>query len=375
MMKTLVVTNDLPPRNGGIETFIHEVLIRQPKGSIVALGPANDDAAAFDPTSPYPIVRHDGAVLPTPAMARKAVAIAREHGCDQVLIASAMPVGLMTPTLNKAGLPVAVVITHGNEAGWAGVPGVGRALRRISDARFVTYLGAYTRSRIEPVLKPGTVMRRLAPAVDAQRFSPDVDASAIRARHVLAGRPVIGCISRLVARKGQDRLIEAMPRILQFEPDAALLLVGDGPAREDLEKLARSTGVLDHVIFAGRASDEDLPAYYAACDVFALPCRTQRRGIDVEGLGIVFLEASASGKPVVAGDSGGAPDAVLNGHTGVVVADDVRQLADALIDLLNDETRAQAMGAAGRSWVLESWTWETPAARLRSMLEGRDPGE
>jgi phosphatidyl-myo-inositol dimannoside synthase len=371
--RTLVLTNDLPPRPGGIETFIHELLRRQPADSVVALGPAHDGADAFDARAPYEIVRHDSSVLPTPRMARRAVEVAKALGCDHVMLASATPLGLLVPRLINAGLPVSVVMTHGNEAGWASVPGAGRALGRISDASFVTYLGDYTRQRIAPALDSSTRMRRLAPGVDAQRFHPNVDGSGIRQRHGLTGRVVIGCISRLVQRKGQDRLIAALPLIRQYVPEAMVLLVGDGPDRKRLEGLVGQYGVSAHVTFAGRSVQEELPAYYAACDVFALPCRTQRWGIDVEGLGIVLLEASASGKPVVAGDSGGAPDAVQDGHTGLVVGDDEATLANTLINLITDDTRASAMGQAGRQWVLDSWTWETPAGRLMSMLAGSDP--
>jgi phosphatidyl-myo-inositol dimannoside synthase len=373
MSRTLVLTNDLPPRSGGIETFIHELLRRQPADTVAVLGPAQENADTFDAHAPYEIVRHDSSVLPTPRLARRAVDVAKALGCDNVMLASATPLGVLVPRLIKSGLPVSVVMTHGNEAGWASVPGAGRALGRISSASFVTYLGDYTRDRIAPALSPATRMRRLAPAVDAQRFRPDIDGWNIRQLHGLTGRVVIGCVSRLVARKGQDRLIAALPLIRQYVPEAMLLLVGDGPDRKRLEGLVGQHGVSAHVTFAGRASDEDLPAYYAACDIFALPCRTQRWGIDVEGLGIVLLEASATGKPVVAGASGGAPDAVIDGHTGLVVGDDLHALANTLINLITDDTRAAAMGAAGRDWVLDSWTWQTPAGRLAAMLSGSDP--
>lgn len=373
MTKTLVVTNDFPPRSGGIETFIHELLSRLDPESVAVFGPAHDASSTYDRTLPYEVVRHKGAVLPTPATGRRAIDVARATGCEQILIASAMPVGMLVPQLAHAGLPTAVAMTHGNEAGWGRVPGVAQGLRRISDSRFVTYLGDYTRSRIEPALRPGTTMRRLAPAVDADRFNPAVDGSDIRARHGLSGRVVISCISRLVDRKGQDRLLQALPRIRRIVPEAAVLLVGDGPDRPRLEKMAAALDITRHVIFAGRVADDELPAYYAACDVFALPCRTQRLGIDVEGLGIVLLEASATGKPVIAGNSGGAPDAVREGDTGFVISDDLDALAQAIIDLASDDFKAAAMGQAGRSWVLDNWTWDTPAGRLRSMLAGVDP--
>lgn len=372
-MRTLVVTNDLPPRSGGIETFVHELLIRQDPSTFVVLGPANPHAASYDTTVPFTVVRHRTAVLPSRSMVRVIVALARQFGCDQVVMPSAMPVGLMVPALRRAGMRVRLVMTHGNEAGWLRVPGMAALFGRIGKADAVSYLGAYTRSRIEPALRGGAMVRRLAPAVDVTRFHPSVDGSALREQWGLTDAPVVACISRLVPRKGQDRLIQAWPAVRQRIPGARLLIVGDGPHRKDLERLAAKHQVTDAVVFTGRVEHHDLPAYYAACDVFAMPCRTRRAGIDVEGLGIVFLEASAVGRPVIAGDSGGAPDAVDDGVTGVVVPDRLDVLVDALCDLLADPAKREQMGRAGRAWVEQHWTWDVPARRYAALVEGRDP--
>jgi phosphatidylinositol alpha-1,6-mannosyltransferase len=215
-----------------------------------------------------------------------------------------------------------------------------------------------------------TQLERLAPGVDAAVFRPDPDARrAVRERVGLSGRPVIVCVSRLVARKGQDVLIGALPAIREQVPDAALLVVGGGPHRGQLERLAAERGVERDVVFTGSLPWAELPGYFAAGDVFAMPCRTRRRGLDVEGLGIVYLEASASGLPVVAGDSGGAPDAVLEGVTGTVVdGTSVAAVRDAVVGYLTDPQRAHAAGEAGRAWVQREWTWEGSAARLRELL-------
>ena len=373
-MRTLVVTNDLPPRSGGIETFVHELLIRQPDpAAFVVLGPSHPDAASYDTTVPFTVVRHRAAVLPSRSMVRVIVAVAERFGCDQVVIPSAMPVGLMVPALRRAGLRVRLVMTHGNEAGWLRVPGMRALFGRIGRADAVTVLGEYTRSRIAPALRGGARVRRLAPAVDVDRFHPDVAGSPMRERWGLGDAPVVACISRLVPRKGQDRLIQVWPQVRARIPGARLLLVGEGPYRKDLERLATRLGVTDAVVFTGRVEYADLPAYYAACDVFALPCRTRRAGIDVEGLGIVLLEASATGRPVIAGDSGGAPDAVDDGVTGVVIPDDRGALVATICDLLDDPARRAAMGAAGRVWVTENWTWSVPAGRYASLVRGEDP--
>jgi phosphatidylinositol alpha-1,6-mannosyltransferase len=176
-------------------------------------------------------------------------------------------------------------------------------------------------------------------------------------------------VSRLVPRKGQDMLIRALPTIRRRVPGAALLLGSGGPYRSTLERLAREHGVESDVVFTGSVPWAELPSLYAAGDVYAMPCRTRAAGLDVEGLGIVYLEASATGLPVVAGDSGGAPDAVLPGETGYVVGGrDVPAIAARITDLLADPAAARAMGAAGRAWVEREWRWERQAARLSALL-------
>jgi phosphatidylinositol alpha-1,6-mannosyltransferase len=174
-----------------------------------------------------------------------------------------------------------------------------------------------------------------------------------------------------VSRKGQDSLIKAIPSIAANVPGVRVLIVGDGPDAPRLRGLVASLGLSDLVIFAGHVEWSDLPAHYAAGDVFAMPCRTRGSGLDVEGLGIVFLEASASGLPVIAGQSGGAPETVQSGRTGVVVdGRDVGEVAFAAIDLLRHPGRAACWGANGRAWVSNQWNWDRSATRLAELLSG-----
>lgn len=373
MSRTLIVTNDFPPRPGGIQAFVHGLALRRPAGSVVVYAPAWRGAAEFDARQPFPVVRHPTSVmLPVPAVARRACEIARAERCDSVLFGAAAPLGLLAPTLRRAGVDRVVALTHGHEAGWTVVPGARRLLRRIGDVvDVVTYLGEYTRARLARVLSADAVARmaRLAPGVDEQVFRPGAGGAEIRARYHLADRPVVVCVSRLVPRKGQDTLLRAWPRVLRAVPDAALLLVGGGPYRARLEALADRLGVRSSVRFTGSVPWEELPAHYDAGDVFAMPCRTRLGGLDVEGLGIVYLEASATGLPVVAGDSGGAPDAVLDGETGhVVPGRSVDAVAARLIDLLSDPDGARALGEKGRCWVEREWRWDLVAARLGELL-------
>lgn len=373
MRRTLIVTNDFPPRQGGIQSFVHQLAVRQPEGSVVVYASDHEGAAAFDRNQPFPVIRHrTGLLLPTPAVRARAVAALREHRCTAVWFGASAPLGLLASSLRVAGAERIVASTHGHEIGWARLPGSRQALRRIGrHCDVITYLGEYTRRRVTGAFGTQVSLRELAPGVDVETFRPDVDGSAVRARHGLADRPVIVCVSRLVPRKGQDVLVEALPRVRARIPDAALLLVGKGPYRDKLLRLAALHGVAEHVVLTGGVPFPELPRHYAAGDVFAMPCRTRRAGMDVEGLGIVFLEASATGLPVLAGDSGGAPGTVRDGETGYLVdGRDVTAVADRLVELLRDDALRQRMGTAGRAWVERDWRWDVVAQHLTEMLQG-----
>jgi phosphatidyl-myo-inositol dimannoside synthase len=369
--RTLIVTNDFPPRRGGIQSFVHALATRLPAGMVTVYAPAWNGAAEFDAQQPFPVIRHPGSLmLPVPSVSRRAVAIAREHDCDAVLFGAAAPLGLITPALRRAGVRRAVALTHGHEAGWAALPAARSLLRRIGDeVDVVTYLGEYFRVRLARALSPEATakMVRLAPGVDVTFFRPGAGGRAVRERLGLAGRPVVACVSRMVPRKGQDTLIKAWPQVRAERPDARLLLVGDGPYAPALKRLAERLGVAGEIIFTGPVPWPELPGYYDAADVFAMPCRTRRAGLDVEGLGIVYLEASATGLPVIGGDSGGAPDAILDGESGYVVHD-VAGVAARVTELLNDPAKAKAMGEKGLAWVDREWREELPAARLAALL-------
>ncbi|WAL95036.1 glycosyltransferase family 4 protein [Streptomyces sp. Je 1-369] len=380
MHKTLIVTNDFPPRPGGIQAFLHNMALRLDPERLVVYASTwkrgregAEATAAFDAEQPFQVVRDSTTMLlPTPRVTRRAVSLLREHGCTSVWFGAAAPLGLMAPALRKAGATRLVATTHGHEAGWAQLPASRQLLRRIGDSTdTITYLGEYTRSRIAAALSPAAAGRmvQLPPGVDEKTFHPGSGGDAVRARLGLTDRPVVVCVSRLVPRKGQDTLILAMPRILSAEPDAVLLIVGGGPYEKDLRRLAAETGVADSVRFTGAVPWSELPAHYGAGDVFAMPCRTRRGGLDVEGLGIVYLEASATGLPVVAGDSGGAPDAVRDGETGWVVRGAApEEAADRIVALLGDAELRSRMGEQGRAWVEERWRWDTLAENLKSLL-------
>ena len=375
MRRTLIVTNDFPPRQGGIQSFVHEIALRLPPGDLTVYAPSWDGALEFDARQPFEVVRHPTSLMiPSPAVTRRAVELVRSRQAEAVIFGAAAPLALITPALRRAGVYRAIGITHGHEAGWAALPVARTLLRRIgSQTDALTYLGDYFRVRVSGALTPAAAARltRLHPGVDAATFRPDPAArEVIRDRYGLAGRPVVVCVSRLVRRKGQDTLIRAWGAVKSQVPGAALLIVGTGPYSADLHQLAERTGVTASVHFTGSVPQAELPAHYAAGDVFAMPCRTRRGGLDVEGLGVVYLEASATGLPVVGGDSGGAPDAILDGETGYVVGGgDVAALSERIAALLSDPAGAKAMGEKGRAWVEQEWSWDQAASALRALIE------
>src|SRR4051812_12439747 len=225
MTKTLVVTNDFPPRPGGIQAFVHNLAVRRPAGSVVVYAPSWSGAETFDAAQPFPVVRHPTRLmLPVPAVLRRAAGLVRTEGCDSVVFGAAAPLGLLASALRRRGACRLIGLTHGHEAGWAALPGARGLLRRIGDeVDVLTYLGEYTRGRVARGLSPDAArrMRWLAPGVDETVFRAGAGGARIRERHGLAGRPVVVCVSRLVPRKGQDTLIRAWPRVVRAVPDAA----------------------------------------------------------------------------------------------------------------------------------------------------------
>lgn len=374
MARTLLVTNDFPPRPGGIQSYLQALAEQLPPDDLVVYAPRwrGDSHEKFDAAQKYRVVRHPTTLmLPSPAVARRARALLREHGCDTVWFGAAAPLALLSPLLRRAGAERILASTHGHEVGWSMLPGARQSLRVIGDhTDVVTYVSTYTRGRFAAAFGPDAALEYLPPGVDPEVFRPDPAARAeLRARYGLGDRPTILCLSRLVPRKGQDALIAALRPVRAQIDGAVLVIAGSGPDEQRLRRLAASSGVAEHVVFTGRVPSGELAAHHTIGDVFAMPCRTRGAGLDVEGLGIVFLEASASGVPVVAGRSGGAPETVREGETGYVVdGRSVPHLARALVDVLGAPDRAAAMGAAGREWVQREWRWDSHGARLRQLL-------
>jgi phosphatidylinositol alpha-1,6-mannosyltransferase len=368
-MTMLLVANDFPPKHGGIQTYLWEIVRRLPSDQVTVLTTAHDGAAEFDRSQPFRVERtRDAVLLPTPALADRINALAAEVHADALVIDPPVPLGLLHDRLD---LPYHVVL-HGGVVGYARPPGLrhllATVLRSASGIISAGQFAASEAARAAGTLPPVTLV---PPGVDTDRFRPMQQDEKAKARAAF-GLPVEGrlvvSLSRLVPRKGMDILIHAAARLALTRPDLTVAIGGDGRDRTRLERLAAKTGA--PVRFLGRVEDDALPAAYACADVFAMLCRDRWAGLEQEGFGIVFMESAACGVPQVAGASGGASDAVADGETGLMVhrPRDVAAVATAVARLLDDTDKRQAMGAAGRARAEAEFTYDVLARRFAAAL-------
>jgi phosphatidylinositol alpha-1,6-mannosyltransferase len=375
--RTLLVTNDYPPRVGGIQRTLHALWRTLPSDRVSVIAPEYEGAERFDAAEPYTITRLPrGFVWPTPDTRRRVDEAIDHTGAEVVLFGATYPLATLGPHIAKRGVPY-LAAAHGFEYWLSLAPGTHRWMRYATShaSRVPVMCSAFIARVVRTAVPREVPVSVMYPGADVDAFRPDLDVDDVRARHGLLGRPVVVCVSRLVARKGQDVLIQAMPEIVRRVPEAALLVVGDGPYRHTLERLAFDAPPRS-VVMTGQVEEDELPGYYAAGDVFAMPCRTRKGGLEVEGWGNVFIEAAACGRPVVVGDSGGAREALIDGVTGRLVdGSDVAGVADAVAGLLEDPPLAAAMGRAGRERVERSFTWPRAAAQLAGWLRAAGNGE
>jgi phosphatidylinositol alpha-1,6-mannosyltransferase len=366
----LLVTNDFPPKIGGIQSYLHELWRRLPVGDATVLTTPYDGAAAWDAQQAFRVVRaRERVLLPMPSLATRIDALAREVDASVILLDPWLPLGHLGPRLTAAPY---VVVVHGAEVTVPGrLPGSrqlgGRVLR---GAAGIVAAGRYPAREAERAA--GGALRGVVvpPGVDVGRFVPlaDADRRAVRTTFGLdPDRPLVLGVSRLVPRKGFDVLIDAVAGL----PDVQLAIAGAGRDRARLERRARERGVDDRTRFLGRVPDDaSFPQLYACADVFAMPCRDRWGGLEAEGFGIVFLEAAAAGVPAVAGRSGGSHEAVVDGETGFVVDGRALDVRGALSALLADDGLRERMGAAARARAVMEFSYDTLAARLAPVVAG-----
>lgn len=373
-MRVLVITNDLPPRIGGIQYYVDQLCrgLADAGDEVTVYGSSFEGDAAWDSTSPYRVIRESTSVLlPTPGVRARVHRLIRRDPPDVVVFGAAFPLGLLGPGITKRfGIPY-LAFTHGLEVSAVRAPGGRYLLRRIgAHAAAVTYVSHWCERNLAPAFGTGPVHRLLPPAVDAERYNTAVTGSRVRQLLGLGDAPVVTCVSRVVERKGQDTLVGILPRLRAAVPGVRLLIVGDGPHLAHVRELAGTLGVEDAVTFTGQVPDAELAEYFAAGDVFAMPCRERKRGLEVEAFGIVFIQAQAVGVPVVAGDIGGVPDSLQAGRTGLLVdSSDRDSVLTGIVELLTDPDRLRTMGRAAAGFVERDFTWAQRTRELRSLLD------
>jgi len=370
----LLVTSSFLPGRGGIESYLAELCdLVAPRLAVLAAGERDGEPLPRD--LPYETVAGPARMLwPGRAVLAAIVAECRRLGTERVVFGTPWPLVLLGPKLARQGIRFSVIV-HGAELLVpAAVPGLRRKVAAaLSGAELLLPVSGFTAGHVTRLLErtgdPMPPMRVLRAWVDLERFRPGVDTRAVSAGYGLSDRPVVLCFGRLVPRKGVDRLIRAMPEVAARVPGAVLVVAGTGPEQRKLRRLTRR--VLANVVFTGRVPDEDAPALYARADVYALAVVDRWFGLEIEGLGVVLLEAAASGVPCVTGRSGGTPEAVRDGVTGYVVdASSKVQLVERIAALLSDRALATEMGAAGRQHVAENFSAETATEPLVEWLDG-----
>lgn len=373
--RTLVVTNDFPPRVGGIQRTLESLCRALPAESVSVIAPSSEGSESFDAAADFHVTRERSRfVWPMPSFADRLDAEIARSGAEVVLFGDAFPLALLGPRLAAHGTPY-VVLAHGFDYWLSTVPIAHTVMKRMtSRASRVAGCSEFISRRVRTAVPRGVPVSVLHPGADVERFRPDLPTEDIRERHELGNRPLIVCVSRLVHRKGQDVLIRSMRAVQRRVPEAGLLIVGSGPYETKLRTLAERAPTRS-VTFVGEVSENDLPRYYAAGDVFAMPCRTRAAGLEVEGWGNVFIEAAACGRPVVVGDSGGSREALVHGETGLLVdGSDVEGVADALATLLEDPAYALRLGKTGRARVEREHTWPRVAEKLAGWLRDAAAG-
>jgi phosphatidylinositol alpha-1,6-mannosyltransferase len=378
--KVLFVTNDFPPQSGGIETFISGLITQLPENSVVVHTSSQKDHAQqekydqqlFERFGALVVRDRQRILLPTPGLRKRVLGTVYAHGIDTVVFGSSVPLGLLAPSLRKRGVKKMVALTHGHEVWWSKVPIFSMLLRRVcSQVDVITYLGSFTQRAISRVI-PATDRKKmvhLPPGVDVDLFSPGEKPEYLLERYQLHGKKIILCAGRLVQRKGQDVLIDALAILQKRVQNTHLLIVGTGNYENTLRKKVEKLKLHSAISFLGRVPYQELPDHFRLADIFASPTRDRFGGLEVEGLGIVYLEASACALPVIAGNSGGAPDAVQDGLTGLVRdGRNPELLAETLQELLENQNVRNEMRKKGREWMEREWSWRVIGSRFRTLL-------
>jgi phosphatidylinositol alpha-1,6-mannosyltransferase len=365
-MRILMCGNSFGPRKGGSQTYAQEVAsnLAALGQEIVFLTRSQSGHEEYDAGLPFEVIRRDGKVQLGALFFKKL----RSERFDAVYVTHRADFAALANTASRIlGKPYFISVYGGEILHDFRAQSV---RRNLAAARAVIAISRYTKGLLAGLGVNTDKVHVIPCGTDPERFRPDIDPGQIRVRYALQGKKVILSVSRLVKRKGNANVILALPEVLRQVPLSHYLIVGDGPEKANLQKQVRDMGLEERVTFAGYADDEELAEYYAACDVFIMPSFAAHKGENVEGFGIAYLEANACGKPVIGGRTGGVEDAIVDGETGILVDPlDVDDIAEALVRILGDDGRAEAMGCKGRERVVTEYNWRSVSEKILALIQ------
>jgi phosphatidylinositol alpha-1,6-mannosyltransferase len=364
-MKILLTTNDFPPKMGGIQTYCYEVAknLASAGEQIIVLAPRTRGDLDFDKGENFKVVRIGSRIH----LYFTFFSLLRREGIERIIVAHRANYARLASWANMLWkIPYSVVIYGGEIL-------IAKSKRSIKEnlyrAKEIITISDFTKKKLVEIGIPEQKIIIINPGVDPVRFHPGINPAGIKKKYNLENKRVILTISHLVERKGHRQVLRALPRVLEKIPELVYLIVGEGEEKERLRCMVEDLRLRDKVIFTGEVKEEELPLYYAACDLFIMPSYEIKAKEDIEGYGIAYVEAAALGKPTIGGRSGGVPDAVIDGRTGLLVDPlNVEEIAEALLRLLTNPELAAQLGKAGRRRVEEELNWEKIVVKLRRVI-------
>ena len=365
-MNILMCGNSFGPKKGGSQTYAQEIAsnLTAMGQTVVFLTRTQPDYEKFDEQLPFEVIRRKSKVDLGMLFFKKL----KTERHDAIFVTHRADFAALANTASRLlGKPYFISVYGGEILHDFRARSV---KRNFAAARAVIAISSYTKSLLVGLGVSEKKIHIIPCGTDPQRFRPDIDSSAIRRKFGIEDKKVILSVSRLVKRKGNANVISALPKILEEIPNAHYLIVGTGPEEDSLRAQVTEMGLSKTVTFAGYVDESELPSYYASCEVFVMPSFAAHRGENVEGFGIAYLEANACGKPVIGGRTGGVPDAIAEGETGLLVDPlDVGDIRRAIMEILGNDSKARAMGLAGRKRVEIEYNWRSVSEKILELLE------
>ena len=364
-MRILLVTNDFPPKVGGIQTYCYELAknLTSLGEEVTVLAPGVEGDLEFDKRQDFKIIRLKKKI----SLYFTFFSTLRRERIEKILVAHRANYARLASWADiHLKIPYDIIVYGGEIL----LSRRRKSIRKnFARAGKIITISNFTKERLIEIGIPEKKIVIIHPGVDPIKFNPQLDSSSIKKKHNIEGKRIILTVSHLVKRKGHHNVLRALPQVLEKVPNIVYLIVGEGEEEENLKGIVRDLKLKERVIFVGEVKEKEIPLYYAACDIFIMPSYEIEKKGDVEGFGIAYLEASACGKPVVGGKSGGVPDAVIDGETGLLINPlDIDQIAQSLVKLLTNPELARRLGGKGRGRLEKELNWGKIAQEIREII-------